>query len=729
MSVAQFAAPRNSLAAPWSVKFVLQLHRSMPHARFSELWSLIFGSLEGPWVALEHTYLRLLTPLFRHAHVSLLIALIRALRFPARANGAPGWPCKNLEKGVSELLKSSDVNERLDDATQMDDGEVKGLVARLRACGQIDDELAPPGSAGAAASSSNPLVDGQAKAGSQGGVEAELDLSGDAKPATISSRKRNQLKRKLQEQQEQTKYDEMVAKCQRLARENAALNAQGLQAGRSAAPSLAAGIDAGPEVLTAADRVSASTAAAAPMLWSVGAAPLPLGMQGALSRVGLGCLAEHSRDTWASPLPPPSPGQHVCLWKQNFVSLASVLQEETEAAVLERLRRSSQCPYLPRVFGAARMLSSLRYEGNRFTADLVYAQEYVRGISLDRMMASNEVCEAVEGGLTGNALVVSRARIALQVVRAVQHLHRCGIVHRDIKPANVILSSAALLALHKTDLAAVNPQADLPWIHLPTGLGRTEQAEQNYAALCVDGHAPVSSPVPRVARVCVDDDVGLLRATLIDFNLSLVLDGPPELSDYTPWQWNGGTTAYSAIEWFKESDDPSQVAIPESAPSADAAAPAAAVAAASAEPASASSTPWLLCDQFSLGLLMLDILRMYQTPLSPALWAHSRRWLASNPSSSVADYFFALPAPDPDDLETTHACGWHNLFLSNNRRATDWCDQFGLTRILSQMTQKRCAANRSPPIADLQAALQQVVQRSTAELQTTEGEPSQNNSN
>jgi serine/threonine protein kinase len=81
---------------------------------------------------------------------------------------------------------------------------------------------------------------------------------------------------------------------------------------------------------------------------------------------------------------------------------------------------------------------------------LYYAMEFVEGRPLTQSLHRE--------GLP----VEARLRILARVARAVDHLHRCGVVHGDLKPSNILLASggepkltdfeSAILKAHASDL-------------------------------------------------------------------------------------------------------------------------------------------------------------------------------------------------------------------------------------------------------------------------------------
>lgn len=75
---------------------------------------------------------------------------------------------------------------------------------------------------------------------------------------------------------------------------------------------------------------------------------------------------------------------------------------------------------------------------------LLMIMEFVRGETLDRMSHH-----------TGPLPLESAARLALQVLDALGHAHRSGVVHRDLKPANLMLNDAGLVKVMDFGLARI----------------------------------------------------------------------------------------------------------------------------------------------------------------------------------------------------------------------------------------------------------------------------------
>lgn len=101
----------------------------------------------------------------------------------------------------------------------------------------------------------------------------------------------------------------------------------------------------------------------------------------------------------------------------------------TEALTLARLNH----PNIATLFELA------EHEGQ-----LLMIMEFVRGETLDRMSHH-----------TGPLPIDSAARLSLQVLDALGHAHRAGVVHRDLKPANLMLNEAGLIKVMDFGLARI----------------------------------------------------------------------------------------------------------------------------------------------------------------------------------------------------------------------------------------------------------------------------------
>jgi predicted Ser/Thr protein kinase len=102
-------------------------------------------------------------------------------------------------------------------------------------------------------------------------------------------------------------------------------------------------------------------------------------------------------------------------------SASSVARFEREAAILKQLHH----PNIVRLFGVG-----------KFKGTAYYAMEYVKGESLDRVMARRDRMSWEE--------VVD---LGVQLCSALQHAHEAGIVHRDLKPSNLMILEDGTLKL------------------------------------------------------------------------------------------------------------------------------------------------------------------------------------------------------------------------------------------------------------------------------------------
>ena len=102
-------------------------------------------------------------------------------------------------------------------------------------------------------------------------------------------------------------------------------------------------------------------------------------------------------------------------------SASSAARFEREAAILKQLHH----PNIVRLFGVG------TYKGTAY-----YAMEYVKGESLDHIMARRDRMSWEE--------VVD---LGMQLCSALQHAHEAGIVHRDLKPSNLMILDDGTLKL------------------------------------------------------------------------------------------------------------------------------------------------------------------------------------------------------------------------------------------------------------------------------------------
>ncbi len=102
-------------------------------------------------------------------------------------------------------------------------------------------------------------------------------------------------------------------------------------------------------------------------------------------------------------------------------SASSAARFEREAAILKQLKH----PNIVRLFGVG------KHKGTAY-----YAMEYVKGESLDHIMARRDRMSWEE--------VVD---LGTQLCSALQHSHEAGIVHRDLKPSNLMILEDGTLKL------------------------------------------------------------------------------------------------------------------------------------------------------------------------------------------------------------------------------------------------------------------------------------------
>jgi serine/threonine-protein kinase len=79
----------------------------------------------------------------------------------------------------------------------------------------------------------------------------------------------------------------------------------------------------------------------------------------------------------------------------------------------------------------------------------VLAMEYVEGQTLEQRLRANGPLEPAEA-----------ARIFDQALRAVEHIHNCGVIHRDLKPGNIYLTRDGQVKLMDFGVAKLTDQPE-----------------------------------------------------------------------------------------------------------------------------------------------------------------------------------------------------------------------------------------------------------------------------
>jgi hypothetical protein len=176
----------------------------------------------------------------------------------------------------------------------------------------------------------------------------------------------------------------------------------------------------------------------------------------------------------------------------------------SEVAVMRRMHMmdAPASPYLPAVYGLANICVAMPTTATRARmrcglVALCTASEWISGVNAFRWMhlatpsiaRLSPVPAPASAPSSGEAVgMQTRLDLAAELVRAVRHLHSLGIVHRDIALGNIVLSA---------------PSAE--------GEGLQQGANPR-------PHSP-THPHPRV------------RATLVDFNMSILVDEPSAEND------------------------------------------------------------------------------------------------------------------------------------------------------------------------------------------------------
>ena len=116
----------------------------------------------------------------------------------------------------------------------------------------------------------------------------------------------------------------------------------------------------------------------------------------------------------------------------------------------------------------------------RLNEELLMILEYVEGSSLSRKLAHNrlEVWRAVD--------------YTCQVLSALGHAHKCGVLHRDVKPSNILIGAGDRVKL--TDFGIASLTAD-PGLTITGGTVGTlyYMAPEQMKALPIDGRADLYS--------------------------------------------------------------------------------------------------------------------------------------------------------------------------------------------------------------------------------------------
>ena len=119
------------------------------------------------------------------------------------------------------------------------------------------------------------------------------------------------------------------------------------------------------------------------------------------------------------------------------VAIKSLNADVSDGALLKRFRAEAVTLARLNHPNIATLFELTEHEGQ-----LLMIMEFVRGETLDRTAQHS-----------GPMAVERATRLALQVLDALGHAHRSGVVHRDLKPANVMLTESGLVKVMDFGLA------------------------------------------------------------------------------------------------------------------------------------------------------------------------------------------------------------------------------------------------------------------------------------
>lgn len=104
-----------------------------------------------------------------------------------------------------------------------------------------------------------------------------------------------------------------------------------------------------------------------------------------------------------------------------------------------------------RFFKEARMVAKLNHPGIVQIYDFFeqdgrgfIAMEYVKGVSLDKLIAASSLGHG------------EKIRLAIEIADAMAYAHSQGVIHRDLKPANILVSESSTVKITDFGLAKIN---------------------------------------------------------------------------------------------------------------------------------------------------------------------------------------------------------------------------------------------------------------------------------
>jgi serine/threonine protein kinase len=447
--------------------------------------------------------------------------------------------------------------------------------------------------------------------------------------------------------------------------------------------------------------------------------------QGALSDVGIGrIIPRQLNQTVSTFMDIESPTDDLCVWKhtQCFRHKESKLYNlsihDTEWRVQETIRSSlHQSPYVSRPYGPAFLIDSRKDDdaltfyhesGKRppqlkgtyhFNPIAVYAQEWVRGVSLFELWAYEKETKnrkaayrAMFPSLPKKKKTVadeerkdqdieeehieeehevsdstlehpgcSQSHLLKQVALGLKHLHSLGIIHGDIKPDNIVVTSPTLLNYLYVERILNVDSAQHPLLNNYSSLSTEDRVALSHKTLTMDGFSQDHHQSAINSTSPVD---GNRRAILIDFGMSILKTDLASIHKYT---LQLDPTVFGSLEWFKNGRQDKTVCTYWDALSQNI----------SKETVEQSYDRWVASDIFSLGLVIIDVFRDATTIHSSDSWL---KWLASyKHMPSASEYFFQLKY-DKKDIKA-----YGRPFITSQLRFTRTCPP-ELRTLLHRMT-------------------------------------------
>lgn len=310
-------------------------------------------------------------------------------------------------------------------------------------------------------------------------------------------------------------------------------------------------------------------------------------------------------------------------------------QAELEAVAVIR---GTMCPYLPYFIGPAHV--AFQSDGEEIRWHPAIAMENVPGLTLEQM---NDAAAERTPMLLRDLSRAQKLKIAIQIVRAMQHLRKLNLVHRDLHPGNVLVTSEDIF------------KQILPPDHQYAG-----QPERALYAAGLHQAKFEMSATP-------SEDVRDFRVVVVDFNHSRRLVGADSESIDAARTWRGGLPDYQASSYWPA--QPEGDADREGAPAEEKA---------DSQPETEAVHFWREYDRHSLVLIVLGVLQgcllsptlegeNEEEKLSNEATARFRKWADSTPTASLASYFLNAT------LVPEHWCkGEPDHWSKSNTALRDW---------------------------------------------------------